>query len=90
MTDFGHKQRHHLNSIPIFLVLNKQDWIPKKVKARLIEWKIRMDLAQYAARRCPPISMDKISAYQPKNDNGSSPSGASPGPPSSTVSASLP
>jgi hypothetical protein len=30
---------------------------------------------QYAARRCPPITMDKITPYQPKKDDGSSPIG---------------
>lgn len=34
---------------------------------RLLEWKIRMDLAQYAARAVPPMSIDRIAAYKPKS-----------------------
>ena len=62
---------------PIILVLNAQDWVPLEAKARLLEWKIRMDLVQYAARKCPEIRLDRILAYEPKagtspEDNGKS------------------
>lgn len=62
---------------PIILVLNAQDWVPLEAKARLLEWKIRMDLVQYAARKCPEIRLDRILAYEPKastspQDNGKS------------------
>ncbi|CAK7224272.1 hypothetical protein SCUCBS95973_005460 [Sporothrix curviconia] len=46
---------HHVTSIPFFLALNSFSWVPIEAKARLLEWKIRMDLAQYAARACPPL-----------------------------------
>ncbi|KAK3939539.1 HypA protein [Diplogelasinospora grovesii] len=57
---------HHVNSSPIFVTINRADWIPEETKVRLLEWKIRMDLAQYAARAVPELSIDKISNYQPK------------------------
>lgn len=65
--------RHHVNSSPIFVTLNSQDWIPVETKARLLEWKIRMDLLQYAARGAPELSVEKLSGYQPrKPDAGGS------------------
>ncbi|KAK4104894.1 hypothetical protein N658DRAFT_492994 [Parathielavia hyrcaniae] len=57
---------HHVNASPIFVTLNAQDWIPAETKARLLEWKIRMDLLQYAARGVPELSQEKLAAYQPK------------------------
>ncbi|XDG02298.1 hypothetical protein ABKA04_001913 [Annulohypoxylon sp. FPYF3050] len=49
-----------------------QDWIPIESKVRLLEWKIRMDIVQYAARGCPPLSLDNIASYAPKqNEPGS-------------------
>ncbi|KAF7534954.1 hypothetical protein G7054_g5790 [Neopestalotiopsis clavispora] len=35
---------HHVNVSPIFVTLNRQDWIPAPLKVRMLEWKIRMDL----------------------------------------------
>lgn len=48
------------------MTLNAQDWIPPETKARLLEWKIRMDLLQYAARGVPELSAEKLAAYQPR------------------------
>lgn len=36
-------------------------------KVRLLEWKIRLDLVQYAARACPPLLIDNIASYLPKD-----------------------
>ena len=58
--------RHDVNASPIFVTLNAQDWIPAETKARLLEWKIRMDLLQYAARGVPELSVEKLAGYQPK------------------------
>ncbi|KAI1813539.1 HypA protein [Poronia punctata] len=58
---------HHVNVCPIFLAINAQDWISTENKVRLLEWKIRFDLLQYAARACPSLSLDKITGYQPKD-----------------------
>ncbi|KAI1768696.1 hypothetical protein GGR53DRAFT_476623 [Hypoxylon sp. FL1150] len=58
---------HHINVCPIFIAINSQDWIPIESKVRLLEWKIRMDLVEYAARACPPLSIDNIFSYVPKD-----------------------
>ncbi|KAI2608531.1 uncharacterized protein GGS25DRAFT_490718 [Hypoxylon fragiforme] len=63
---------HHINVCPIFLVISSQDWIPIESKVRLLEWKIRMDLVQYAARACPPLSLDNIASYIPKDEKSDS------------------
>lgn len=60
---------HHINICPVFIAINNQDWIPIESKVRLLEWKIRMDLVEYAARVCPPLSLDNISSYFPKDKN---------------------
>ncbi|KAK4230441.1 hypothetical protein QBC38DRAFT_507535 [Podospora fimiseda] len=58
---------HHVNSSPIFVTINAQEWITKETKARTLEWKVRMDLLQYAARGVPELGVDKLTGYQPKN-----------------------
>lgn len=63
---------HHLNSSPIFVTFNSQSWIPAETKARLLEWKIRYDLMEYAARGVPVLSLDQIKAYQPRNQGTAS------------------
>ncbi len=70
LTDGG---RHHVNASPFFVTVNAQDWIPAATKARLLEWKIRMDLLEYAARGVPELSVEKLANYQPKKpDEGGS------------------
>ncbi|KAI1450026.1 hypothetical protein F5Y02DRAFT_370725 [Annulohypoxylon stygium] len=59
---------HHINICPIFIAINSQDWIPLESKVRLLEWKVRMDIVQYAARGCPPLSLDNIASYVPKHN----------------------
>ena len=58
--------RHHVTSAPFFVALNEQDWVPVEAKARMLEWKIRMDLLEYAARGAPELPVDKLAAYQPR------------------------
>lgn len=58
--------RHHININPIYIILNGLDWIPIESKVRLLEWKIRLDLVQYAARGCPPLDLENIAAYVPR------------------------
>ncbi|KAI1165211.1 HypA protein [Nemania serpens] len=60
---------HHVNVCPLFLTVNAQDWIPEAAKVRLLEWKIRLDLVQYAARACAPVSLSlaKIASYVPRD-----------------------
>ncbi|KAK1766177.1 HypA protein [Phialemonium atrogriseum] len=64
---------HHVNSAPIFLTINAQPWISTEVKVRILEWKIRMDLVQYAARAVPPLSLDSITLYRPRDESGKMP-----------------
>ncbi|KAJ4389416.1 hypothetical protein N0V93_006884 [Gnomoniopsis smithogilvyi] len=63
---------HHINAAPIFLTFNAQSWIPVETKARLLEWKIRYDLIQYAGRAVPALPLDQLKAYQPKKGLNSS------------------
>ncbi|KAF7546441.1 hypothetical protein G7Z17_g8437 [Cylindrodendrum hubeiense] len=58
---------HHVTSAPFFLTLNKLPWIPSDVKVRLLEYKIRMDLLQYIARGCPPLTPESLFSYMPKD-----------------------
>ncbi|KAL2191791.1 hypothetical protein L209DRAFT_761414 [Thermothelomyces heterothallicus CBS 203.75] len=57
---------HHVTSSPFFVTLNAQDWVPVEIKARMLEWKIRMDLLQYVARGAPELLAEKLAAYQPR------------------------
>lgn len=59
--------RHHVNGAPLWLTINAQPWIGIETKVRLLEWKIRMDLLEYAGRACPPLSTDGIESYKPKD-----------------------
>ncbi|KAJ3579448.1 hypothetical protein NPX13_g1113 [Xylaria arbuscula] len=59
---------HHVNVCPLLLSVNAQDWISTASKTRLLEWKIRFDLLQYAARGCPHSSQEKITSYVPKEN----------------------
>ena len=42
-------------------------WISDGDKARLLEWKGRLDLCMYASRRSPEPRMDVIEKYKPKH-----------------------
>ncbi|KAK0626528.1 HypA protein [Immersiella caudata] len=55
---------HHVNAAPMFVTLNKLDWIPAETKARLLEWKVRMDLVQYAARGAPELDLERLKEYE--------------------------
>ncbi|KAI1079313.1 hypothetical protein F5B20DRAFT_544477 [Whalleya microplaca] len=65
--DFG--LIHHINVCPLFPAINSQTWLSNENKARLLEWKIRLDIVQYAERGCPPLSLDRLAAYVPKDKN---------------------
>ena len=47
--------------------LKEATWISDENKARLLEWKGRLDLCMYASRRSPELRMDVIEEYQPKH-----------------------
>ncbi|OLN96120.1 Oxidoreductase AflY 1 [Colletotrichum chlorophyti] len=57
---------HHINSALIYLTINKQSCISEANKVRMLEWKIRMDVIQYAARGMPEFRLEDIRAYVPK------------------------
>ncbi|KAI2633978.1 HypA protein [Xylaria nigripes] len=57
---------HHVTVAPFLLTINAQSWIPRETKARLLEWKIRFDLVEYAARSCPEATLEKITSFVPK------------------------
>ncbi|AEO63315.1 uncharacterized protein THITE_2125850 [Thermothielavioides terrestris NRRL 8126] len=57
---------HHVNASPFFVTISAADWVPAETKARLLEWKIRMDLLQYATCGVAELSLDKLPGYQPK------------------------
>ncbi|CAK3842346.1 Hypothetical predicted protein [Lecanosticta acicola] len=48
----------------------KQPWLSDANKVRLLEWKIRLDLAMYASRKSPEIRLQDIRNYQPKSPSG--------------------
>ena len=58
---------HHINAAPIYLTINAQPWIPKAIKVRLLEWKMRLDVLQYIARGCPDLDISILSNYKPKD-----------------------
>lgn len=61
---------HCTNCSVFFPAFMKQDWLSDANKARLLEWKIRMDLVMYASRRSPEIRLDDIRSYKPKKPSG--------------------
>lgn len=43
-----------------------------------MEWKIRMDLLQYAGRGVTPLSLDPVKAYKPNDESGKTLNGENP------------
>ena len=63
---------HCVNSSIFFSVFLKAPWISAENKARLLEWKGRLDLCMYASRRAPEPLMGEITNYKPVNPKASS------------------
>lgn len=61
---------HCVNCSIFYSAFHKQDWISDAHKARLLEWKVRTDLAMYASRKSPDIRMEDIRDYKPKMASG--------------------
>jgi hypothetical protein len=61
---------HDVNCSIFFSAFLKQDWLSDADKARLLEWKIRIDLVMYASRKSPEIRMQDIREYKPKQPSG--------------------
>ena len=57
---------HCLNSTIFYHAFLDQPWISDENKARLLEWKGRLDLCMYASRRSPEPIMSEIINYKPK------------------------
>ncbi|KAJ2896171.1 HypA protein [Zalerion maritima] len=67
---------HHANSSPFYVSLlpsvsssstspSPASSLPDSIKVRLLEWKLRLDLLQYAARGAPSLSLSYLSSYAP-------------------------
>ncbi|KAK8076000.1 Oxidoreductase AflY [Apiospora phragmitis] len=54
---------HAVTSSIFFMVLIRQDWIALADRARLVEWKARLDLAWYAVAGSAPLDEAAVSDY---------------------------
>jgi hypothetical protein len=62
---------HCVNSSIFFpTFLDASSPLPVDAKVRLLEWKMRLDLAMYASRRAPPLLTREITDYRPKRESG--------------------
>ncbi|KAK5134324.1 hypothetical protein LTR08_006753 [Meristemomyces frigidus] len=61
---------HCVNCSIFFSAFLKQEWLGDAHKVRILEWKVRNDLAMYASRKSPDIRLDIIRAYTPKEPSG--------------------
>jgi hypothetical protein len=63
---------HCINSSVFFSAFLKQDWLSDANKVRLLEWKVRNDIALYASRGCPDLLLDEIENYKPNKPTSTS------------------
>lgn len=56
---------HCVTSSIFFTILIRQSWITLADKARLLEWKARMDVVWYAACAAPKLCEYNLTGYQP-------------------------
>ena len=61
---------HCINASIFFSSFLKQAWLNDENKIRLLEWKVRNDLALYASRGCPRLLLGEIKDYTPKISSG--------------------
>ncbi|KAF2725422.1 hypothetical protein K431DRAFT_215297 [Polychaeton citri CBS 116435] len=61
---------HCVNSSIFFSSFLKADWLSSEDKTRILDWKIRTDMAMYVSRGTPPIRMDIVREYKPKRPSG--------------------
>lgn len=59
---------HCVNCSIFFSAFVKEDWMKIEDKARLLEWKGRMDLALYASRGSAELRIEEITNYKPKTE----------------------
>lgn len=55
---------HCVNSSIFFSRFLTAPWLSTANKVRLLEWKVRIDLAMYASRKSPTLLLDEISEYK--------------------------
>ena len=63
---------HCVNCSIFFSAFLKAPWISAANKARLLEWKGRLDLCMYASRRSPEPLLGEIINYKPMKPGASS------------------
>ncbi|KAF2685090.1 hypothetical protein K458DRAFT_403332 [Lentithecium fluviatile CBS 122367] len=56
---------HCVNCSIFFSTFLHSPSIPSSAKVRLLEWKVRTDLAMYASRRSPPLLLEEVTNYSP-------------------------
>lgn len=57
---------HAINASIFFTAFNAQPWLSVENKARLLEWKGRIDLLNYASRLAPELHGEEIDNYKPR------------------------
>lgn len=63
---------HNVTSSLFLTVMNQQDWLSLANKARLVEWKARLDLVWYAASAAPELRDEFANGYEPTLSKGMS------------------
>lgn len=61
---------HNVTTSIFLSVLNQQPWIKIEDKARLVEFKMRLDLVWYAASAAPEITPERLLNYEPTVSKG--------------------
>ena len=62
---------HAINTSIFFPTFLEQSWLSAANKARLLEWKVRLDLALYVSRGSPDLKLEEISNYRPSKPDES-------------------
>lgn len=61
---------HSINSSIFWSSFLAQGWISNKNKVRLLEWKVRTDLALYVSFKSPASRLEEIRNYRPQQPSG--------------------
>ena len=61
---------HAVTSSVFVSVLNRQGWLSLADKARVVEWKTRLDLVWYAASAAPELVEEHMTGYEPTLSKG--------------------
>jgi hypothetical protein len=57
---------HSVNASIFFSSFLTQPWLSTSNKIRLLEWKVRLDLALYVSRGSPPLLLSEVTEYKSK------------------------